>query len=286
MHGKTIDLNVDNARGQLDNAFVTQMKKRGYIAMAPVMPKEHRPHWWENGGSLEIVEAMMKDLKSKVNVSYILCSGFSAGANYTIGFGQHRNHHHHFAGYLVMAGGGWVDKDGPEDLKRKPIWLGCGDVDNDSYDDKRNTTQGARDTAKELKEASFEVIYDEFPKVGHTMDAKMVEKAIAWVEKNTPTFQAYGALQAAGSLKAENAGAALNRLEGVGAVKCLEYWRKKAEAEIAQLVEAAKKAIADAEAEADAAKAKDALNKIIEKYRGSSVEKLVKDALGRVANRK
>lgn len=286
MHGKTVDLNVDNAKGQLGNAFVLGMKKRGYIAVCPVMPKEHRPHWWENGGSLEILDAMMKDVRSRVNVSYMLCSGFSAGANYTIGFGQHRNYHNYFAGYMVGAGGGWVDAQGPEDLKRKPIWLGCGDQDNDTYDDKLNTTGGARKTYKEMKEAGFEVTYDEFPKVGHVMDAKMVEKQLAWVDLHTPTFQCYGALQRAAEVKGTQPGVAISQLEAIAKVKPLEYWKKKAEAELATLTEAAKKEIAGAEALADAAAAKAELTKIIEKYRDSSVEKLVKEALGRVSNRK
>ena len=53
----------------------------------------------------------------------------------------------------LNPGGGWVDAQGPEDLKRKPIWLGCGDMDNDTYDDKLNTTGGARKTFQEMKDA-------------------------------------------------------------------------------------------------------------------------------------
>jgi len=245
LHGKTVDLNVDNAKGQLGNAFVMGMKKRGYIAVAPVMPKEHRPHWFENGaGSIQFLDAVIMDVKKKASVSYIICSGFSAGANYTMAFGQHRTYHPYFAGYLVMAGGGWVDKEGPEDLKRKPVWLGCGDMDNDQYDDKMNTTGGARKTSKEFKEAKFEVVYEEFAKVGHVMDSKMVEKALAWVDLNTATFQAIGAFNRGGDLREKDPGAALNALEGAGKVKPAEYWKKKCEDAVAALMDAAKKKIA------------------------------------------
>ncbi len=218
--------------------------------------------------------------------SFILCSGFSAGANYTMGFGQHRSYHTHFAGYLVMAGGGWVDKDGPEDLKRKPIWLGCGDQDNDSYDDKLNTTGGARKTAAELKEAKFESAYDEFPKVGHVMDGKMVEKAVAWVDAHLGEFQAIGAFNKAGQLKDSAPGDGLRALEGAQKSKCPEYWTKKVEAGITSLTDAARRAIAEAEANPDAAAAKAALTKLGQEYVGTSVEKLVKEALGRVGQKK
>jgi hypothetical protein len=249
------------------------------------MPKEHRPHWWETGGSLKICDAMMEDVKKRVNVSYMLCSGFSAGANYTFGFGQHRHHHHHFAGYLCMAGGANIDKNAPADAKAKPAWLGCGDQDNDSFSDTLNTTGGARKTFEDMKAAGFVVFYDEFPKVGHVMEKKMVEKAMAFVNTHTPTFQAIGALQRA-LVPGQRPGDVISQLEAASKVKAADYWKERVAKELETKMTAAKSAIAAAEAIAEAEAAKKELNKLADEYRGSSVEKLVREGLERVGNRK
>ncbi|MCE9584366.1 MAG: hypothetical protein K8T20_17905 [Planctomycetes bacterium] len=282
LHGKTVDLKADNAIGQLSNDFVMKMKRKGYIAMAPVMPPEHRPHWFENGESFMFMEAVMTDLFKKVNVQYVVCSGFSAGSNYTMHYGQHRTYHGWFSGYLVMAGGGFVDKGAPDDIKKKPIWLGCGDVDNDQYDDKTNTTGGARLTKDDLKANGYDSYYDEFPKVGHVMDKKMVDKAMEFVEANEANFAAIGAYLQAGKIRDDNPGKALLLLEMAAATKgkVNEYWTKKLTDGTTAMVERGKKAIAAAVAESDDAKRKDALTKLGQAWVGTSVEKLVKDAMG------
>ncbi len=281
LHGKTVDLKADNARGQLDNAFVVALKKKGYIAVAPVMPPEHRPHWFENGNSYPFMEAWLNDLFKKVNVQYLVCSGFSAGANYTMHFGQHRTYHGWFSGYLVMAGGCPVDTGAPEDIKKKPIWLGCGDQDNDMYDDKMNTTGGARKTKDELKANGFDSYYDEFPKVGHVMDAKMVEKAVAFHDANVGNFAAIGAYLRAGQIRDTEPGKALFLLElaASGKAKANEYWTKKVADGTASLLERGKKAVAEAAANTDEAKRKAELTKLGQEWIGSSVEKLVKEAM-------
>jgi len=283
LHGKTVDLKADNARGQLDNAFVIQMKKRGYIAVAPVMPPAHRPHWFENGNSYPFMETWLTDLHTKVNVQYIVCSGFSAGANYTMHYGQHRSYHAWFSGYLVMAGGCPVDIKAPEDIKKKPIWLGCGDVDNDTYDATLNTTGGARKTKDELKANGFDSYYDEFPKVGHTMDQKMVEKGLAFCDANQGNFAAIGAVMRTSQIKDKEPGKALLLLEmaAVSKVKPNEFWTKKLADTTATLVNAGKKAIADAAALTDEAKKKEELTKLGQAWIGTSMEKLVKDAMAR-----
>ncbi|MEK7465860.1 MAG: hypothetical protein AAB074_00475 [Planctomycetota bacterium] len=283
LHGKTVDLKADNARGQLDNAFVIQMKKRGYIAVAPVMPPAHRPHWFENGNSYPFMETWLTDLHSKVNVQYIVCSGFSAGANYTMHYGQHRTYHAWFSGYLVMAGGCPVDKGAPELIRKKPIWLGCGDQDNDMYDDKMNTTGGARLTSADLKANGFDSYYDEFPKVGHTMDQKMVEKALVFHDANQGNFAAIGACMRASQIKDKEPAKALVLLEmsAAGKLKANEYWAKKVAETTTAIVDAAKKAIAAAVAMTDEAKKKEELGKLGQAWVGTSVEKLVKDAMAK-----
>jgi hypothetical protein len=283
LHGKTVDLKADNARGQIDNPFVVELKKRGYIAMAPVMPPEHRPHWFENGESYSFLESAFNDLHRKVNVQYIVCSGFSAGANYTMHYGQHRSYHAWFSGYLVMAGGGHVDKGAPEDIKKKPIWLGCGDQDNDMYDDKLNTTGGARQTKDGLKAEGYDSYYDEFPKLGHTMDAKMVKKGVEFHDTNVGTFTAIGAIMRTSQIKSGDPGKALLLLEMAAGskVKANEYWTKKLADTTKALVDSAKKAIADAAAITDEAKKKDQLTQLGQVWAGTSVEQLVKDAMAK-----
>lgn len=283
LHGKTPDPKVDNARGQLDNAFVLQMKQRGYIAMAPVMPPEHRPHWFENGESYTFLEAAFNDLHRKVNVQYIVCSGFSAGANYTMHYGQHRSYHAWFSGYLVMAGGGHIDKGAPEEIKKKPIWLGCGDVDNDTYDDKLNTTGGARQTKDGLKENGYNSFYDEFPKVGHVMDKKMVDKALAFHDAQQANFAAIGAYMRSGTIKDDQPGKALLLLEMAAATKGKidEFWSKKLADGTTALSEKGKKLVAEAATEPDAKKRTDALTKLGNEWLGTSVEKAVKEAMAK-----
>lgn len=284
LHGKTVDLKADNAKGQLNNEFVTPLKNQGYVVVCPVMPPDHRPHWWENGGSLEFVDAVMKDVRARVKVSYMIVSGFSAGANYSMILHQDAKHHHWFAGFLVMGGGGWINPKLPEVHKKKPVFLGCGDSDNDTYTDTLNTTGGARKTIEDLKAGGFDGEYEEFPKTGHTLTPAMAAAAVKWVARKTPMFQVYGSIDGAGRAStAEERADALRQFDAVGSADPGEYWKKKADEARAKLAEAVKKEIAVAEAQTDPAEAKKALAELARAYKGTSAEKDVKEAQQKAA---